>query len=340
MKRVVRNICITAAWLYTIAVVLWFILHSWLGDTIWWLALLSSFAPFLFLPLALILPACFAFQRRRLWASIVLPIAIFLLLYGNLFLPPWFSPGQWEMPLTIMTFNIWGYSRSQETAQVVLNKAPDIIALQELGTEMAEMLIEGTRDKYPYHAINIGAREYGVGVLSRYPLTEIDSSHLSDSNWQVQIFQVETEGHKFILYNVHLQVSNILIYLEEKSSIAHKVETSFENRRSQVQRLAADIAARGRPVIVVGDLNSTDQSDVYRILAERLIDTHQAGGWGLGHTFPAYSGSWRGIPIVPRQMRIDMIFCSREFVALSSQVSDAHGESDHLPVIAQIAWRK
>jgi hypothetical protein len=59
MKTAIENACTAIAWLYAGGVVLWFALHGWLGDAVWWLALLNAFAPFFFLPLVLTLPACF-----------------------------------------------------------------------------------------------------------------------------------------------------------------------------------------------------------------------------------------------------------------------------------------
>lgn len=63
-------------------------------------------------------------------------------------------------------------------------------------------------------------------------------------------------------------------------------------------------------------------------------------GLGFGHTFPAYAGRYRRIPILPRQMRIDMIFYSQGFVPLRCTVGATHGESDHLPVVAAFGWRE
>ena len=206
--------------------------------------------------------------------------------------------------------------------------------------EMASVLIEEIGDVYPYHVLSIGARAYGLGVFSRYPLTQLDTSHLSDPNWRVQALRVEADDRHFILYNVHLQVSNVLGYLETGASAAKEVEASVRGRESQVRRLVADIGRRSEPVVVAGDFNSTDQSDGYRILSKCLTDAYRRVGWGFGHTFPAYGGSWHGLPILPREMRIDMIFCSDEFVPLRCEVGTAHGESDHLPVIARLDWRR
>ncbi|MDQ3248737.1 MAG: endonuclease/exonuclease/phosphatase family protein, partial [Chloroflexota bacterium] len=97
-----------------------------------------------------------------------------------------------------------------------------------------------------------------------------------------------------------------------------------------------DIQTRPGPVIVVGDFNSTDQSDVYQTLTTALTDAHRAAGWGFGHTFPAYAGWWRNLPILTRLVRIDMIFSSAHFRTVHSRVSAMHGESDHLPVVATL----
>jgi endonuclease/exonuclease/phosphatase family metal-dependent hydrolase len=93
-------------------------------------------------------------------------------------------------------------------------------------------------------------------------------------------------------------------------------------------------------VIVVGDFNTTDQSEAYAILDQELTDSHRTAGWGFGHTFPTEFGTFREFPIVPRLVRIDMIWHTDAFVALESHVSNSHGESDHLPVLATLAWRQ
>jgi endonuclease/exonuclease/phosphatase family metal-dependent hydrolase len=105
-------------------------------------------------------------------------------------------------------------------------------------------------------------------------------------------------------------------------------------------RLATDIATRIEPVLVAGDFSATDRSDGYKLLARELTDVHRAAGWGWGHTFPAYGGTWRGLPIPTRLMRLDMIFCSKELVPVACRVALAHGESDHLPVVAQLIWAR
>ncbi len=69
-------------------------------------------------------------------------------------------------------------------------------------------------------------------------------------------------------------------------------------------------------------------------------DAHRRAGWGFGNTFPAHQGYSHGLPIFRKLTRIDMIFYSSEFIALSSHVGATSGESDHLPVLATLAWQQ
>lgn len=340
MKRTLKNLFVVTAWLYAVVVVIWFFLHSWVGDTIWWLALLNSFTPFFFLPLLLLVPACILFKRRFLSVSAIVPALLFVLLYGCQFLPSWpVSKGRGDKPLTIMSFNVWGGSRSKETAWAIVDNGvvPDIVALQELTPDMATVVVEELGDTYPYRVLDPGEQYRGMGILSRYRLAELDSSYLADPNWQVQVVQVEINGGTFTFYNVHPIGTNVLVYLEQGASMAGEVRAGFEARHRLIRWLLGDIQARSTPVIVAGDFNSTEQSDVYTLLTHDLTDAHRAIGWGFGHTFPAYAGSFRGIPIIRRQMRIDMILYSQEFVGVSSRVGSVYGESDHLPLLVWMA---
>jgi endonuclease/exonuclease/phosphatase family metal-dependent hydrolase len=100
------------------------------------------------------------------------------------------------------------------------------------------------------------------------------------------------------------------------------------------------VARRPGAAIVAGDLNATDQSRAYAVLVRSLGDAHRQAGQALGHTFPADGGSFRGLPIPRRVVRIDMVLLSDELEATECRVMANHGESDHLPVAARLAWSR
>jgi vancomycin resistance protein VanJ len=342
LRKVIPGISILFSGLYAGSVTLWFILQGWLGDSIWWLALLNVFAPYFFLPTLLIILFGLITRRRAVWLSIIPSAFIFIWLYGELFWPAWpVRTTSNEPQLTVMSFNIWGGSRLKETAHVILdNGMPDIVVIQELSPSMARLLLAEVGHIYPYHLFGARRYEWEMGILSRYPLTKLDIRHLGDPEWRIQAAEVAVNHQSLTLYNVHPRSSNILFYLQNGISVAGAVASDFQKRRDLFQRLVDVIADRSGPVIVAGDFNSTDQSEAYKTLRRDLTEAHRAAGWGFGHTFPAYAGRFHSIPLIPRQMRLDMIFYSEEFVALSSDVSSTYGESDHLPVLAKLAWRK
>ena len=326
------------SWTYAAIIVFWFLLHSCFGDTIWWLALLNVFVPFLFLPLVLSIPLCVVYRYPAFWRSVLLPFVIFVFLYGELFLPN--VPVRDGDPITVMTFNIWGGSQLSETAHVIVeNGLPDIVALQELTPQMADVLLEEVGDSYPYRLLAPEGAYHGMGVLSRFPLTEIDTRHLAHYWWRVQAMRVDSPAGPFTLYNVHPDATNVLVYIEEERDIPAEVRSSMTLRQQLIETLIADFTQRDGPIVVVGDLNSADQSDVYALMRQHLTDAYRASGWGFGHTFPAYSGRFHGIPIPSLQMRLDMVFMSEDFRAVRAWVSRTYGESDHRPLLTELVWR-
>ncbi len=203
------------AWLYAGLLAFWLIWRQRYGDTIWWLALINAFAPFLFMPLVLFVPAGSRMHTRAYWLSLALPVVLFLFMYGPLFLPQWpMAHVTNPKPLKIMTFNIWGDSRSKETARVILqNDGPDIVAVQELSSSMVKNMTEEVGQFYPYQIFDPGNGDEGLGVFSRYPLTKLASKRFFEPGWQIQFMRVQMDERTFILYNCHPHSSNVLRYL-------------------------------------------------------------------------------------------------------------------------------
>ncbi len=329
------------AWLYTASLLAWFGLRLGWGDRIWWSALASSFTPYFFLPLLLLLPLALVIRRWSLRSAVLIPVALFVVLYGRLFVPN-LALGQEEGPaLTVMTFNIWGGSRSAETAQVIAEAGyPDIVAFQELTPRMTEVLLSEVGTEYPYRELIYYPPHRGLGVFSRTSLEAIQTPELTGiARCDVQVVRALTPEGSVIVYNVHLHSTNLLRFLDYGVPIAEGSRVSFELRAACVEALLADIRTRQEPVILLGDLNATDQNDAYRMLRRALRDAHRDAGWGFGHTFPADDAGYRGIPLLPRLIRIDMILYDDTFRASWSRVSALHGESNHRPVLAELVWR-
>lgn len=341
MRLFLRTVAFLLLLLYIALLVGWWGLHLLFGDTVWWLGLVSSFVPLFFAPLFLFVPLALVVRLPLYNSALLLPITFFLFTYGPLFLPKRPPPHVTDpAPITMMTFNMWGGSRTVETVDVIRdNGLPDIVALQETTPQLNKLIEEELGRLYPYRFYEYTLNGRGISTLSRYPLQSIRIATVVDLNCRV--FQVDVDPtHQFLLYNCHPQSSNLLNFLGDGRPMATQISETFRMRRLLSQALADEIVAHHEPTVVVGDFNSTDQSDAYALLQGQLQDAHRQAGWGLGHTFPAYRGRFRRVPFLPRLVRIDMVRYTDDFVALESQVSRSHGESDHNPVLATLAWRR
>jgi len=341
MASILRTFGLIFLWCYVALFLSWWGFHLYLGDTLWWLGLVNSFVPLLFVPLLVFIPLAPIVRHPLYQSGVLIPLGYFLLIYGPLFLPKSPPPHLAEpAPFTVMTFNMWSGSREAATVNLVREHGlPDIVALQETTYRINQLIREELAAEYPYQFYETTQNGRGISTLSRYPLERVRGDMIIDLNCRVFRATIDAIS-KALLYNCHPQSSNMLGFLGDGRPMGDQVDETFWMRELLSKAILEDIMARDEPAIVVGDFNSTEQSDAYAILNRRLRDAHREAGWGWGHTFPAYGGGFQRIPILPRLVRIDMIRYTDEFVALTSQVSLAHGESDHHPLIATLAWRQ
>ena len=115
-----------------------------------------------------------------------------------------------------------------------------------------------------------------------------------------------------------------------------KLEDNVRARVIQARTLREYLRQESGPVIVAGDLNSPDASQVCAILREAgLHDAFAEGGKGYGYTyghfllqnrFPGHEISW---------MRIDHIMMSPQLHSQKSWTGTGEA-SDHRPVTADL----
>ena len=329
--------------LYATGVVLWQALRLAFGDRWWWLALANTFSLYLFLPLALLVPLGLLSRRRSALLVLGVPLAVFLALYGELFLPH-ATPAKAEgaTALRIMTLNVLTLNKEGATIEaLVRDTAPDIVCLQELTPAMAGDLVMRLGSDYPHYELLPERDTSGVGVFSRYPL--VDAGELSDpaqeeGRWRhgAQVMTVDVDGQNVHLLNIHA-LPHYLTFANPQW--ATYFEMGFRLRERQLQRWMDWIAGQDMPLIAVGDFNLTDSSAGYRIVAEHLADAHRQAGWGWGHTWPARSNRFLGMPFFSRLLRLDYVWHSTHWQVLDVRVAEWDRQSDHLPVVATLMLR-
>ena len=305
-------------WLFGLAVLAWYPMRWWPGDSFWPVRLVNYLMPWLLVGL---LPGLVsAVLARRVWlaTTLAVPATLIGLVYAPLFLPRT-SPALAEnQNLRVMSFNVWAGNHNIEAIDNLLRQArPDVLLLQEVTPGMALNIQRIAPGLYP-HGQYYWAYESDIGqaILSRYPLTP--TAH-SFEQGRVQKVVIHTDRGPVAVWNVH-----------------PSQPVPYYWQYNQLRNLAHEITAESLPLIVAGDFNTTDQSETYRMVDEHLHNAHWDAGWGFGFSFPDPARRFGGKVSFPSLVRIDHIFYSDHFYAARARtVSDSAG-SDHRPVIADL----
>jgi endonuclease/exonuclease/phosphatase (EEP) superfamily protein YafD len=305
-------------WLFGLGLWLWYPLRWWPGDSLPPVQLLNYFMPWL---LAAIVPAlgiATLARRKFLAVTLAVPALIIIFSYLPLFLPRPRAALADNNAFKVMSYNIWWHNRDLTAAVALIKREqPDILLLQEVRPYMAQELKQELADLYPGQELHfLYAGSEGQAVVSRYPLTPLESSLQKGRNQKVR---VETPGGYLQVWNVHLSQP-----------------FSWRRHTAQVKSLTREASEVDEPLIIGGDFNTTDQSEMYRALSQHLSNAHWEAGWGFGFTFPSSKMNLKGELSVPSPLiRIDHLFYNEGLFVQKAGTLPTSGGSDHLPITAK-----
>ncbi len=235
------------------------------------------------------------------------------------------SPVQGEGDLRVMTFNIQSAIHGlDKVAEVIRSASPDIVALQEVdvgsrranGLDQPAELARRTGLRYYAHfrTTSLYGGDYGVALLSRYPLESVEQHALP----------VETGTEPRTVARVAMKVhgQDVSVY------VTHLTRRPF-NGGIRVRQSAAIMKlmdADPRPKLLMGDMNDTPDAGSLRLFKRELSDVFALRGEGPSDTYP--------LPVIPN-LRIDYVLASNRFMPRSSKVLRVKA-SDHYPVVADL----
>jgi endonuclease/exonuclease/phosphatase family metal-dependent hydrolase len=240
-------------------------------------------------------------------------------------------------PLRVMTYNVHscigtdGKVRPERIISVIKSLRADVVALQEVDAnrlrsrhhEQARIIAEALAMSHHYFAVgDWGGEQYGLAVISRYPLEHVRSAHLTPLDHERR---AEARGAMWVKVNA-------------PSGPVHVINTHFGLRREERQRQIGVLMGgdwlggipANEPVVLCGDLNAGPKSPVCRSLAGKLVDAQLCA--------PNARPRATFISTMPVR-RLDHIFVSRHFEVrgvLLPRTPTAELASDHLPVCAEL----
>ncbi len=232
--------------------------------------------------------------------------------------------------LKIMTYNVHHANPPSKPdlididaiANVIKRESPDLVALQEIDVNIGRSgrinqikEIAGKAGYQSFHfskAIDYDGGDYGVAIISRYPLSDMQTHKLptdETTNGEHRVLSLATvtlPGNKKIKFgSTHLD--------------AQGKPTNRLLQAAEINRIASGITL---PLIISGDFNAVENSEVMQIIKSKFALT-------CNNCAPT-------IPQVNPTKTIDFIAFrpAGVFKIVSHKVIQEPYASDHLPVMA------
>ena len=313
------------------------------GAEHWWLGALNLYLPQVFwaVPAAVLL--LFSLRAGRHWAW--LPLLYLAWVLGPIMGFCWSRrtpPGPMAGPsLRVMTCNAkYGKRDSLELLKDIQRYRPDLVLLQD-----ANGCLQGAPGTF-FASWNVYYFDQFV-IASRLPLASATLREMPCLTGTQAFFraQLKLGGRTVTLYNVHFQSprDSLNAFRTEKGgrwdplNAIQDLEHNAAMRLAQAQGLRDLVRAERNPVIIAGDLNSTDASRVCATLREAgLRDAFAAGGRGYGYTYGHFLLEHRLPWLRMSWMRIDHIMAGGGITPWHCWVGTGRA-SDHRPVFADLA---
>ena len=336
----------SAAWLVALAAYVALVITAAVVGSFWpepphLIALLNELALLTFVPAPfLVIPAVILRSRAAIALGIV-PLALFLWLYGSRFIPiPAVNAGPDEREIIVYTANIAEQGGSfGPLLDQIAHEAADLVFTQELAPIGNELDVALRRLGYQA-ALEPRSDYTGVGLWSRYPIVDAESMRLAGQRGNFsQRIRIDVAGTIVTVFNVHLNAPVDLQWRPTGNPLDYRLIYQRRHRADQVEALLAQVRAQDGPVLLAGDFNLTDRTYEYRRLSEELTDSFASTGWGLGGTFPAPGSDWRFARLSVPLVRIDYIWAGKDVSPRSAHPVEAAG-SDHLGLVSRLALRR
>ncbi|MGB0929363.1 MAG: endonuclease/exonuclease/phosphatase family protein [Chitinophagales bacterium] len=238
--------------------------------------------------------------------------------------------------IEVLTYNLLFTNGTPQSSLQSLQKHPvEILALQEITPKWEALLKSDSflQKNYPYQKMYADKRTHGYGILSKYPIKNVEYLNNDVNRPIAQCFEIvhPTKGSLYTC-NAHTASPAIAFHSPESFPIAYyKVERMRAKQWKQITEHINQKAANIPNRMILGDLNTPDFEPLcYRQMQQEYVDVFAEVGSGFGFTFP------RGRLPYP-VFRLDYILTQGSFDSIEAEVLEKTG-SDHFGVKAVLRF--
>lgn len=257
---------------------------------------------------------------RRQWAFIA--VVVFVLQVYQL-TPLWHRPhhgrarGADREKITVLQFNgKFDHPQPENVVDwIIFNKTrADVVVLLEV-SERWRRALKRLEKHYPHHAVELRENPFGIGAFTDLPRASLRLEHIGARKLPAAVLAAATREKKipFVLYAAHPTppISRALADLRDRDLLIVAGMIASESPQNK---------------ILVGDLNTTQWSPSFKLLAATagLYDAQE--GFGLQSTWPVFGiARFFGVPI-------DHTLVSPS-IRVVDRIVGPDLKSDHLPVM-------
>ncbi|NNF18452.1 MAG: endonuclease/exonuclease/phosphatase family protein, partial [Flavobacteriaceae bacterium] len=210
-----------------------------------------------------------------------------------------------------------------EIIDFIHNMDPDIICFQEYDKDQTKYFRE-----HPYKHVYREPYRSSLAILSKYQIIETGSLDFPETGNNAIYADILYKKDTIRVYNMHFQSFQVipsrrLLTYKYSGRALGKLSDAFPKQQQQAELLKAHSREVSYPVIISGDMNNNQFSNVYRTVAEDMEDTFEVAGTGYGRSY-----NFRYFPL-----RIDFILADEHFETRAHKNFNVK-LSDHFPVMA------
>jgi endonuclease/exonuclease/phosphatase family metal-dependent hydrolase len=322
-----------AAAIYPLLLLGLMLIHAAFPRRSGYLALSQALAPYLFLPLLLLLPFGILRHARVLRWSLAACAVVFLVRFG------WNAPAALVRAVVpdhphgprveVLNWNTQNSPPSEQQArvrQVLATKPAGIVVLEETYWEWMrdDPLVSKL---YPYQFNHTIQASSGLVLLSSYPVLAHGVAEIprTSRGWPRLVWaRVDVgDGKPLLVVAAHPE--------SPYSSIGDcRFPRCYDTSRRDsllphIREVVDPALRRGERVLVSGDMNTTDREPAYSVLSRGLQDAQRRAGSLFGATWGMVPQLRWSLPL----LRIDYLFSSPNVVPARLRVDCAPRGSDH-----------
>jgi endonuclease/exonuclease/phosphatase (EEP) superfamily protein YafD len=255
----------------------------------------------------------------RAWRSCI-PALIALLWLGALVAPfsPWRNVRPADtvgMPVRVLLTNVLTINRDFSSVRELIEQThPDVICAQEIDHNWEAQFLQ-FKEHYPYHKSVPRSDNFGIGLWSRFPMSETRILELGDSTVPAIFARLDVNGTPVNLLTVH--------------TLPPLLKAYADTRNTQIAALPRIAAESGKPLVIVGDLNITPWSPYFQDMIAQSGLHSARQGYGLYATWPS-NNAW-----FPALCPIDHILVTEDITVADLTRGPRIG-SDHFPIWADL----